>query len=80
MRDKLQSAIDWGNHTSVHDPKVMAQFNREAREKEAAGQATIILWDDIKNNFPPEMNSSPLTAATHKLRKWRAILDLSFRL
>ena len=58
----------------------MAQFNKEAREKEAAAQATIVLWDNIKANPPKEMKLSPLSAAPHKSRMWRAILDLYFRL
>ena len=37
-------------------------------------------WDDIKQNPPSNLKISPLAMITHKSRKYRAILDLSFAL
>jgi hypothetical protein len=40
----------------------------------------VVLWDDIKENPPPQLKISPLAMIPHKSRQFRAILDLSFRL
>ena len=58
----------------------MAQLKRETEEKVRTGQAKIIRWNDIKHDFPKQLKVSPVAMVPHKSRKWRAILDLSFRL
>jgi hypothetical protein len=58
----------------------MTQLAREIQEKVAAGQARIVLWDDIKAAPPPNLKISPVAMIPHKSRGYRAILDLSFRL
>ena len=47
-------------------------------DKEKKRQCRVILWDDIKDNPPPELKVSPLAMIPHKPRLFRAILDLSF--
>ena len=58
----------------------MAQLRSETDEKVRTGQAKIVRWDDIKHDFPKQLKVSPVAMVPHKSRKWRAILDLSFRL
>ena len=58
----------------------MAQLSQEAEEKEHRGQARIVLWDGIKDNPPVQFKVSPIAMVPHKSWKWRAILDLAFRL
>ena len=38
------------------------------------------MWDDIKDNPPEQLKISPVAMIPHKSRKYRAILDLSFKL
>jgi hypothetical protein len=44
------------------------------------GQAKLVLWDDIKDNPPPQLKISPIAAIPHKSKAFRSILDLSFSL
>jgi len=44
------------------------------------GQAKLVLWDDIQDNPPPQLNISPISAISHKSKAFRSILDLSFSL
>ena len=53
-------------------------FKSEIDQKVAAGLGPD--WDDIKDNPPPKLKISPLALVPRKSRKFRAILDLSFRL
>ncbi len=73
----MQAAIDRGPHKSTLNPKATAQLHLEVAEKVKKGQARIVLWDSIKHNPPPELKISPVAMIPHKLRKFRAILDLS---
>ncbi len=38
------------------------------------------MWNDIKDNPPPQLKLSPIAAIPHKSKAYRSILDLSFRL
>ena len=58
----------------------MAQFDLEIAEKVANGQATLVPWNSIKDNPPPNLKVSPIAMVPHKSRPYRAILDLSFSL
>ena len=58
----------------------ISQIQVEARKKVAQGFATIVRWDDIKQNPPSSLKFSPLAMIPHKSREYRAILDLSFAL
>jgi len=46
------------------------------------GQAKLVLclWDDIKDNPPPQLKISPIAAIPHKSKAFRSILDLTFSL
>jgi hypothetical protein len=62
------------------DPEAIEQLRTEIEEKERSGQCKVVLWDEIKDNLPEQLKVSPLAMIPHKSRKFRAILDLSFRL
>ncbi len=59
--------------------ETVSSFKEEAREKVATGQATIVDWDKIKDNPPPQMKVSPIAAIPHKPKAFRSILDLLLR-
>ena len=42
------------------------------------GKYRVLLWDDIKDTSPAQLNISPIAMIPHKSRKFRAILDFSF--
>ena len=44
------------------------------------GQAKLVLWEDIKDNPPPQLKISPISTIPHKSKVFRSILDLSFSL
>ena len=46
MQD-LEEAINVGPHVSALDPEAMAQLQAEVKEKEALGQAKVVLWNNI---------------------------------
>eukprot|EP00986_Skeletonema_menzelii_P004917 scaffold1721_cov105-Skeletonema_menzelii.AAC.2 len=79
-REMIEEAIARGPHVSATSAEAIAYYKSEIDQKVAAGQAKVVLWDDIKHNFPPELKISPLALVPHNSRKFRAILDLSFRL
>ncbi len=76
--DQMQAAITRGPHISTLVPKASEQLHAEVLEKVKNGQARVVLWDDIKDNPPPQLKISPVAMIPHKSRKFRAILDLSF--
>ena len=49
-------------------------------EKVRVGQAKLVLWDDIKENPPPQLKVSLIMVQAHKSKVFRSILDLSFGL
>ena len=52
----------------------------ESAKKVRVGQAKLVLWDDIKDNPPPQLKISPIAAIPHNSKVFRSILDLSFSL
>jgi hypothetical protein len=78
---EMWEAVERGPHQSSLSPKAIAHFAEESAEKVRAGhQAKLTLWDDIKDNPPPQLKVSPIAAIPHKSKAFRSILDLSFRL
>jgi hypothetical protein len=76
----MQEAVERGPHVSALNPEAIAQMAEEVEEKVRKGQVRVVEWDMIKHNPPKELKISPLAMIPHKSRKFRAILDLSFRL
>jgi hypothetical protein len=65
-------------HHSALSPEAAAQLRDETLEKVTQGYARLVLWDDIKQNPPPNLKVSPIAAIPHKSQGWRMILDLSY--
>ena len=76
----MWEAVERGPHKSSLSPEAIAHFAEESAEKVRVGQAKLVLWDDIKDNPPPQLKVSPIVAIPHKSKAFRSILDLSFRL
>ena len=74
------AAIKKGAHKSALSDDAVAYAWKEAQQKVAGGFATIVKWDDIKNDPPKNLKISPIAMIPHKSRDFRAILDLSYKL
>ena len=74
--ENLEVAIKVGPHVLALDPEAMDQLQSKVVEKEALGQAKVILWNDIKKYLPLEITR--IAMIPHRPRKFRAILDLSY--
>ena len=74
--------MDRGAHISALVPDAIEQIWIEAHEKQEQGFARLVPWSDIKDRIAeiPKLKVSPLSMIPHKSRKYRAILDLSFKL
>ncbi len=77
---EIQAAINRVPHKSALKPNAITHFAEEVADKVAKGQARLVLWDDIKDNHPRQLEVSPVAAIPHKSRAYRSILDLSFAL
>ncbi len=73
-------AVERGPHQSSLTPKALVNFAEESIEKVKAGQAKLVLWDDIKGNPPSQMKVSLIAAIPHNSKAFQSILDLSFQL
>jgi hypothetical protein len=63
---EMWEAVEWGPHQSSLSPKAIAHFKAESKDKVTAGQAQIVIWDDIKDNPPPQLKVSPIAAIPNK--------------
>ena len=79
-RGEMWGAVTRGPHQSALSPKALVHFAEEAAEKVRNKQARIVLWDDIKDNPPRQLNILPITAISNKFKAFHSILDLSFQL
>jgi len=78
----MWEAVARGPHQSSRSPEAFAHFAAESAEEVRVGQAKLVLclWDDIKDNPPPQLKISPIAAIPHKSKAFRSILDLTFSL
>ena len=76
--DIIKTALARGAHPSALQPEPAAQLQAETLEKVKQGYACLVAWDSIKNNPPPTLKISPITAIPHKIREYRMILHLSY--
>jgi hypothetical protein len=79
-KEEIWEAVASEPHASAMLAEALEYFRLEADKKLKCGQATIVLWDDIKNTPPPQMKVLPFAANPHKSKVFRSILDLSFSL
>ncbi len=54
---EMEAAILRGPHQSAREAGAIQHFEDETREKVAAGQARVVLWDDIRH-APPRYHIS----------------------
>ena len=78
------AAAKRGPHVSALAPDAIAMMHTEVEAKVKEGFAEVVYLDEIEDLLETEEYSelkiSPLAMVPHKSRKFRAILDLSFRL
>ncbi len=67
-KDEMWEAVEKGPHQSSLSPNALAHFAEESVAKVAAGQANLVLWDEIKDNPPSQLKISPIAAIPHKLK------------
>ena len=77
---QIEAAIQHGPHKSARSPEARSALRHEAQQKVKQGFAKLIKYKDIKDDIPPQLKVSPAACIPHKSRKFRVILDLSFRL
>ena len=65
-KDEMWEAVEKGPHQSSLSPNALAHFAEESVAKVAAGQAKLVLWDEIKDDPPPQLKISPIAAIPHK--------------
>ena len=78
-RDRIEAAIEHGPHRSARTPAARQALRDETQNKVQQGFAKIVQYKDIAKNLPPQLKISPAACIPHKSRKFRVILDLSFR-
>ncbi len=79
-KEEVWEAVARGPHASALSEEALEHFRLEAEEKIKCRQAKIVLWDDIKDTPPQQMNVSSIAVIPHKSKAFRSILDLSFSL
>jgi hypothetical protein len=77
-KKEMWEAVAQGPHQLSLSPKALAHFAEESVEKIKAGQAKLVLWNNIKDNPPTQLKISPIVAIPHKSKAFCSILDLSF--
>ncbi len=77
---EIWEAVEQGPHALVLLVEALEHFKQEAAKKVAMGQATIVEWDEIKDNPPTQTKVLPIAAIPHKSKAFESILDLSFSL
>jgi hypothetical protein len=63
---EMWEAVERGPHKSSLTPAAIAHFAEESAEKVRVGQAKLVLWDNIKDNPPPQLKVSPIMVQAHK--------------
>jgi hypothetical protein len=59
QKRKIWEAVARGPHKSALSPEVLEHFAQECKENVTSGQAKIVLWDNIKDNPPPQLEILP---------------------
>ena len=78
--DHIKAALLHGPHKSAQSKDATKALHNETESKIQNGFAKIIKFGDIKNNIPTNLKISPVACIPHKSKKYRVILDLSFKL
>ena len=78
--DQILAALAYGAHPSAKIPGALKScLIAEAERKVENGFATIVTWEDIKNDLSKKLKILPVAMILipHKSRAFRGILDLS---
>ncbi len=51
----MWEAVARGPHQLSRSPEALTHFATESAEKVRVGQAKLVLWDNIKDNPPPQL-------------------------
>jgi hypothetical protein len=79
-KEEMWEAVACEPHKFSLSPEALAHFVEESVTKVKAGQAKLVLWEEIKDDPPPQLKILPIAAIPHKSKAFWSILDLSFRL
>ena len=77
-KDSIYEAVKRGPHTSALTPEAIRLITEDVMYQVDAGFSRIVLWEDLKENMPPNLKVSPLAVVPQTGRRGRLILDLSF--
>jgi hypothetical protein len=78
--EEMWEAVAQRPHQSSLSPKALTHFVKESFAKVKAGQAKLVLWEDIKDNLPPQLKILPIAAIPHKSKVFWSNLNLPFHL
>jgi hypothetical protein len=59
-KEQIWAAVERGPHVSALNPDSIKQLKTEIADKVKVGQCRVVLWDDIKDDPPPQLKISPL--------------------
>ena len=78
--EQILTALERGPHQSAYAEGAPDFLQKETEEKVAHNFAKLVKWSDIKNKLPKNFKLSPVAMVPHKSKKFRVILDLTFKL
>jgi hypothetical protein len=70
-KEEMWAAVARGPHQSALASAALEHLAAEATKKVRTNQARIVAWDDIKDDPPPQLKISPITAIPHKSKAYR---------
>jgi hypothetical protein len=79
-REHIEKLLLRGPHRSSTNKAAIKQLRDETNTKIQHGYARVVKWSSIKNNIPSKLKISPVAMIPHKSKKFRCILDLTFKL
>jgi hypothetical protein len=79
-QNHIEQLLLQGPHRSSTNKAAIKQLRDKTNTKLQHGYARIVKWSDIKRNIPPKLKISPVAMIPHKSKKFRCILDLTFKL
>jgi hypothetical protein len=65
-KEEMWEVVARGPHQSSLSPEALAHFTEESIENVQAGQAKLVMWDDIKDDPPAQLKILPIAAIPHK--------------
>ena len=78
--EQIMLLLRRGPHKSANSKEAINQLREETINKVNHGVAKIVKWVNIKNKIPPRLKILPVAMILHKSKKFRCILDLTFKL